>query len=845
MDGQRSRFVRRLLPLAAALLVAGIGLVLYRGVLFPADPSAVAPWSSDGWGHLMKAQYLLQQIRAGNWYPDLFSGWYNGMELLRYYAPIPYYGLAALLGATGNVYIAGNWFLFLCAVFGGLSFLLYRDRIGLLPAAVGGVLFMVLPDNLRVAFAEGNIPRVVATALLPLAFFFLLNVLQYRGRRRDIAGLTAAVLLMVLSHAMMAAIFLVCMGIFSLVYWFMAHTRPQAFGKALFGMGAGVLLSFWWLLPSLVGGVTEVDQKNSSEALANFPLRISLDPLLRLHDREIFYIGLSLLLGLIAVFWFRKKLSPVVKSLAIVGLVTILVSSTVFSGVYDAIPFSYLFRPLRFLSFAGFALLLAVIGFGSWLWSRGRARRYLGRIAFVVLAALLLLDCWPSLGLVHGRAVPDELVTVASEMRDARGWREATLDLSRLGSAPSYLFTAVSDREQIFGWAYQGSATVDLTSSLNLALQEGYDTYTVDRLDRLGVDDAVVLKNSQVSPTIGDALQAEGFTLAYDGQQVDYYHRDGAPRAYTLNYDLLGIGDGAYNLAVLFPQMELGQSAYVDDYSLDFLCQFKRLLLSRFKWHDKTKAEALVTAYAKRGGRPVIDLTGTPDDVLAKEPRFLGVYGEPVNVLYQATLQRDGRTEPLLPFRADYLPWNSFTPQGLDVEIATFPYAGFNGVAWGYKLVDGARVDFLGLNLMFHAVLTHDPVAVSLLEEQLGLPANRPSVHAYFPLDNYRAGQAGYTFSMTVAKQTEVVVPVAYHDGLTLTVDGRVTPIMAMNDLVTFALPAGTHAIAITPGKTTMHTVGEAISGLVAVACLGFGWLGVRRRRHGAAPEKAPHDTVH
>ncbi len=842
METRRFPAARRLLLPATGLLMVGLGLLLYRGLLFPSDPAAVAPWSSDGWGHLMKAQYLLQQIRAGNWYPDLFSGWYNGMELLRYYAPIPYYGLAGVLAITNNVYVAGNWFLFLCAIFGGLSFLLYRGRIGLVPAAVGGVLFMILPDNLRVALAEGNIPRVVATALLPLAFYFLLNVLQYRGRRRDIIGLTAAVLAMVLSHAMMAAIFLVCMGVFSLVYWFAAHTRPQVFGKALFGMGTGVLLSFWWLLPSLVGGVTEVDQKNSSEALARFPLSVSLDPLLRLHDREIFYIGLSLVLGLIAILWFRKKLSPMVKSLAIVGLVTILVSSTVFTGVYNAIPFSYLFRPLRFLSFAGFALLLAVVGFGSWLWFKTNGRRYLGRVAFVVLAALLLLDCWPSLGLVHGRTVPEDLTTVATEMRDASGWREATLDLSRLGSAPSYLFTAVSDREQIFGWAYQGSATVDLTSSINLALQEGYDTYTIDRLNRLGVDDAVVLNNSEVSPTIGAALQAAGYTREYTSSRVDYYHRDGAPRAYTLNYDLLGIGDGAYNLAVLFPQMELGQSAYVDDYSLDFLCQFKRLLLSRFKWHDRAKAEALVTAYAERGGRPVIDLTGTQDDVLAKEPYFLGVYGEPVNVIYQATLQVDGRSEPLLPFRADYLPWNSFTPQGLDVDLVTFPYAGVEGVAWGYKLVNGARVDFVGLNLLFHAVLTHDPVAVSLLEEQLGMAANQPSVHQYLPLQDYRADQSGYTFSMTVAEATQVVVPVAYHDGLTLAVDGQEAPIVAMNNLVTFSLPAGTHAIALTPGTTAMHAVGEAIAGLAAVAFIGVGWLGVRRRRRGAAPEEAPHD---
>jgi uncharacterized membrane protein len=75
-----------------------------------------------------------------------------------------------------------------------------------------------------VAFAEGNLPRVVATALLPLTFYFLLNVLLNKGRRRDIFGLAVMVMLLVLSHAMMAAVFILCMALFTLIYWVWART---------------------------------------------------------------------------------------------------------------------------------------------------------------------------------------------------------------------------------------------------------------------------------------------------------------------------------------------------------------------------------------------------------------------------------------------------------------------------------------------------------------------------------------------------------------------------------------------------------------------------------------------
>ena len=815
-------------PVLAGLLMIMIALFVYRNIIFPSNAAAVCPWSSDGWGHLMKAQYLLDQIKAGHLFPDIFPGWYNGMELLRYYAPLPYYSLVGVLAVTGNIFVAGNLFLLLCGLLGGISFLLYRKWIGLLPAFLGGILFIVLPDNLRVAFAEGNLPRVVATALLPLTFYFLLNVLLNKGRRRDIFGLAVMVMLVVLSHAMMAAVFILCMALFTLIYWLWSRASSVLIGKAVIGMLTGVLLSCWWLLPSLVGGVTEVDQVNSSEALARFPLSVSLNPFVRLGDKETFYIGLSLMLGILAVIWFCRYLSPLVKSLTLVGLLGVLLSSTIFSNLYDAIPFSYLFRPMRFLSFAGFALILGLMAFGHWLWSETKPRiRYLNRVIFVLLALIMILDFYPSIGLIFGRIAPPDMVSVADQMETTTGWRQATLDLSLLGSAPSYLFTARSDREQVFGWAYQGSATVALTSSINLALEQDYDSYTVDRLERLGVDDVVLLKDSKISSTIGSMLINQGFIKETSGTRVDYYHKDGTPRAYGMNYDLLGIGDGAYNVALLFPQMELGQSPYIDDYSLDFLDRFDRILFSRFQWHNKAKAEALITAYAAQGGRPIIDLTGTPDDVLAKEPSFLGVYGEPVDLLNQATLISNGVETPLLPFKTDNnQSWNTFTLQGLDVELETFPYTGVNGVALGYRLIDEARIDFIGLNLPFHAVLTHDPVAVKILEDELGLETGRISTHVSIPLENYTAAQDGYRFTYELEQVTEMVIPVACHDGFVLKLDGKEMPIMAMNNLIAFNAPAGRHTIYIMDHMTAMHFIGIIFSviGVLVVLIIAIGY---------------------
>ncbi|MBI2940844.1 MAG: hypothetical protein HYY04_10445, partial [Chloroflexi bacterium] len=342
----------------AVISIAGAALWLYRGLLFPADPLARYPWSSDAWGHLLKAEFLATEMARGNFYPNIFPDWYNGIQMLRYYAPAPYYLLVPLFRLTGDVFAAGNWFLFGCALLGAEAFLLFHRRIGLWPAVAGGLLSLALPDHLRVAFAEGNLPRVLASAVLPVALWFLLNLLD-TGRRRGVLGLAVSVGLIVLSHAMMAAIFVVALGLFILVYWQLSDLpSSRSVGAAFLGLGAGLALPGWWLLPSLTGGITEIDQTAASEAIAAFPLTVSLNPVLRLGDREAFYVGLSFVFVAIIAILTWRRLTALTRSLLIVGLATALLSSTVLNPLYDALPMHHLFWPIRFLSFGGVALLL-------------------------------------------------------------------------------------------------------------------------------------------------------------------------------------------------------------------------------------------------------------------------------------------------------------------------------------------------------------------------------------------------------------------------------------------------------------------------------------------------------
>ena len=124
----------------AVVFLIWVTLFAYRGILFTPDAVGQYPWGSDTLGHITKAEYLKQQIDDGILFPNLFTDWYLGHQILRYFPPLPYYLLVGLINLTGNSLAATNWFIALCALMGGLMCLPFRRWIGWTLATFGGIL---------------------------------------------------------------------------------------------------------------------------------------------------------------------------------------------------------------------------------------------------------------------------------------------------------------------------------------------------------------------------------------------------------------------------------------------------------------------------------------------------------------------------------------------------------------------------------------------------------------------------------------------------------------------------------------------------------------------------------
>ncbi|MGC8837889.1 MAG: 6-pyruvoyl-tetrahydropterin synthase-related protein [Anaerolineae bacterium] len=808
-------------------LATGAALCILWALLLAATwrvtlaPGWVGPWSSDAWGHVAKAEYLLQCWRAGNLFPALYPTWYLGHDLFRYYAPVPYYLLALLIAALGDPARAAQWYVALALGAGGSAFLLFRKRLGLVPAGLAGLLFLFYPDHWRVAYAEGNLPRLAAVALLPLAAWLAHEVLQAGGERDKplLLGLSGLVTLMVLCHAMAAAIAVVMLTAFGFLYVLWSRQGARGLLHLFCSLGLGLAGSAWWLLPSLRGGITGLSAAAMSEAQASFPPSEALNPLSRLADPEVFYLGLSFLLGLLALaFW--NRLQSLERGAVLTGLLAGLMPLSPVRGLWSALPGSHLLWPIRFTSLAGTFLPL---GLAAVLSEFSGSTRHVGMGA---LALVLVVDAWGTIPLAHPQDQPLWLEDIAAQMQNLPGWRVATLDLSRMGSKP----TRFLPREQVYGWAYQGAPNARAVASLNEALASGLGAYVVDRLDEMGVDDVLWLDEPPAQRNVLRDLQAAGFrALSSSGPQI-WLHRDGpGPRVFRMSYPVLGIGTGAYNVAPLWPQIGVGGERPLDDYRLEELQEFGVLFLSRATWRNRETAEALVQAYAEAGGTVVVDLTGSPSDLWARVPKFLGVYAEPVWLEGPQVLhgpEGDVRLAPFPPQEKG--PWLAHTPQGPGLEpVWTFPYLGDEATAVGRLQVGQGMVWFVGLNLPWHARVTGDPASRALLGQLLGLEGEQRPAREVIPAAAYSAGPDGHRFHLQGLPGGWVLVPVSWRDNIQVRWNGEEVEAVPMNDLLWVHLPAGDGVLEVGSGLPPGRLAG---AGITLVAALVAGLWAVQRR---------------
>ena len=579
----------------------------------------VEPSGLDVWGHVYKSDVMYQSLKKGILYPLYDRRWYNGIQIYRYWPPLTYYVEAFFEFLTGgNVIHAYAIFAGFVVFVGGFPFLLFglslkREWMGLLAA----VFWFVLPDNVRVFFVEGNMPRIMTSVVIPYVLYFVWRYVRRKDKHAAV-GIILSMMIMTFTHLMITAIVGIGTFLYLLFDWFETKETKRSF-KALVAMVIGILCAGIWFVPALYGGMLSMsDSSSDTQELLTFHLTQSLNPANRFYsDRvEIYYFGI----GVLALIVIGALLTRGHRAGFYTALLVLLGTTPATVSVTKHLPLGNFLWMTRFTAFAYACLLISLLE-----WTTLKPKYGL------CFYGILAIDCALSVAMFSNYYIPaqPEAVTDVALLKEYTSQRAAILDRSLYGCYPSWGVVMGPDAvDYTYGWAWQGASTAENIMQVNESLEKHEYAYMFDRCTELG-DDAVLLKRDEVPKEYFDEMMEEaekqGFTVMAETDTGIVFKKNAPAQFGTLTeYRGLAIGSYSHPIAINYPEFAVGTSVYVDDYTLEELTAYHTVFLSGFRYHNREAAETLLRRAGAAGVRVVIDSANFPEDG-RKERRFMGM----------------------------------------------------------------------------------------------------------------------------------------------------------------------------------------------------------------------------
>lgn len=710
---QNTERQKRRLPLGVQFFVAI--LILAAGafyLMYVLRESGYCASGYDTWGHLFKSNLMYQSIKEGNYYPLFTKLWYNGVQPYRYWAPLPYYLLAALQWlAQGDITTTYYYFAAFCYFAGGFGWLLWgvSTRRMILCTFIG-MMWFFLPDNIRVFFYEGNVPRMVTAVLIPYLLYFIWLFIQ-KEKRYAAFFITFFTSLLALTHLMISAMMGIATFLF-LVFHVIGTKKILKSFEVIVSMLLGYLVAGIWLVPALVGGLVAMNSDASASVMQSltYSLKVTLNPFIRIYGvTDTYYYGISIIIiCILGIILAGKK----IKAGYYMNLVILICTTPAMVPFLSKLPLSQLLWMMRFTT----------IAYAYFLWSFiewKNARRYFT----LLLMLFLLIDCIPSFMFskyyFQSKGNITEELKVTKEITNQRA---ALMDLSILNSYPSWELCEGEDQTQYtFGWAWQGASTASNIVLLNSSLEAGNYEFLFDRCVELGNDTVIVLKElvakaNETKEHVVTAAEKSGYKLYQETTQAYIFHFD-APKSFGVQTQYKGFGIGTYTDQIVFPYPTfIGESNNIEDYTIEELSKYKTLYLSGFTYYDRTKAEEMVTKLADMGVRVVIDMSHIPIVEENKRMYFLGVVAQDIEFTSAyPPMNYKGEDLYLTGFPENYPTWNAEYLEGVKNVWGTADY-------YGQKLTyvgtgDNPNIVFLGFNLLYYCTQTDDENAYRILND--------------------------------------------------------------------------------------------------------------------------------
>lgn len=783
------------------ILMPVIYLAVSVLVVFLVKNNVAYPTGSDTMYHIFRGDYVYNSIKEGSWYPIYNSMWYNGVEIMRYWAPLTAYYMALCQMIAGGGQLAG-YLIFVGSVcfFNSISWLIIGRKMNrpYLGAFVGLIWFF-MPNNLLALFVEGNLARSLCMIFLPV---FIYAVCEYLSERKRIyiPIIIVTFALMAMCHLGYAGMIALAVLIYCIVYMFQQGNK-----RAVLEVIVSILLGFMvlgiWLVASLNGGITSLD---NSENMANFfqKLVVTLNPLDRINSNNShFYYGIAAcIIAVCGIFLGYKKS----RAGFVTAVVILVCTTTAMYPVLSLLPGSQYLWMLRFISIA---LCFILYSFLKW--------DTLKKPLVLLMCVLLIADIVPSLTLITGgslftednkislsgmfsrynstsednssdTSLIDDILslnmtdtseaedrinqiqnyTLISKAQSITGQRLALMDASSLGAMGAWLTADWNNGvPAAFGAGWEAANTSTNIANLNKAMAESRFYYMFDRCEELG-NDTVVVRLSQLNKYTGtldkldEAANAVGYKLVDYNGDYRLYHLDVNGNWGTIStYEAIGIGSGASGISLRFPAVEETDSYNLDDYTFEQLSQYKEIFLDGFTYNDKEAAEELIIRLSEAGVKIIISADSIPQDKRTHTQTFLGVTCNAVKFEngYPEMNTRIGRVYTDM-FPQGHTEWNTVYLDGLDTSYGSVDD---NGLSLDfYGTVKNDNIIMCGLGIMNFYSMTGDKTVGRLLENMSGLTQETLPQRKIFPLT---IDYTGSTITIT-SNEDNVNTALAYHD---------------------------------------------------------------------------------
>ncbi|MBE5965149.1 MAG: hypothetical protein E7252_09590 [Lachnospira sp.] len=687
------------------------------------------PAGSETMTHIYRGDFMYNAIKDGNIFPLYDSMWYNGVEILKYAASLPMCIIAACQAIAGGDALDGylvfvGLLFFVSAI---IWFVIGIRKNRLLLGTVLGIIWFFMPNNMYVLFMEGDLARAICIAFLPLFVFLIYEYLSTENTK-TLLGIMLVYIVLLLCDVDYSIMLAIAMVLFGIIYGIVNH-KWKCTLFILLTMLLAFMISGIWTVSYMLATAAVSSEEVMDKYFQNFIKTINP------FDREHYYYGLVALI--LAVFGMlcskRKNVSGFVFSILI-----LLFSAQSMGAVMRILPGSDYLLMCQYISIA---LAFVMYGFMNW----DTLKKYI----CIIICVLLVIDIIPSMPLLYGtksgisveeRFDEQYSTTMIEEAKALSNQRLVFIDGGELEAMGTYLSSSYKEQNALtYGSDFTIAATKNNITQLNKALNGGFYRYLFDRCKELG-NDTVLIKLSQINivdapvEMLDAAAKASGYEMVGFNEFYRLYDMDIEGNWGTIaKYDAIGIGTGASDISLVFPNVKEVTTTNIEDFTFEELSQYKLIYLSGFSYNDRESAEELVIRLSEAGVKIVILADSIPEDRSSRKRDFLGLSCN--DIVFS-------NGYPILDTRIGVLDCDLF-PQGFE-EWNTVYINGLDNV-WGtvreneldlgfYGTVKNDNIVVVGLNLTYYYSMIRDEGIGKLLSDITGMGENKLPQRTVVPI---------------------------------------------------------------------------------------------------------------